>query len=81
MRFRILKERLNSTSADAADKYVRTCIALHNFSIINGDLIYRQDIEIVFNDSNLTSECSCDRCTSDLENVESVQYRNARDKL
>ena len=84
LRFLILKERVNSTKPDNADRYIRACIALHNFSIANGDLIYQKDL-----DENDMVPCRCEFCTNNQErkNTQQVEdldvfgYKNARNKL
>ncbi len=55
LRFIILKERVNSTYADNADKYIRACICLHNYAILNNDLIYNADLDI--DEDELPCQC------------------------
>ena len=84
LRFLILKERVNSTYPEAADDYIRACISLHNFSILNKDLLYRHDLDI---DNVEENSCECSFCTPDndndsLFNYNSMEeYKSARRKL
>ena len=74
LRFQILKERINSTCSDTTDRYIRCCIALHNFSIKHGDLIYRCDVEDSISAANLPIQHERDV-------INSEGYLNSRDKL
>lgn len=90
LRFLILKERVNSTRDDGADEYIRACIALHNFSILNGDLIYHRDLDEVD-----VRQCQCSFCvkgeeseSSKLDGIigigsdgEEEDYMTARERL
>ena len=81
LRFRILKERINSTNSQNADKYIRCCIALHNFSIEHGDLVYRSDL-----DEDEAAECNFRFCVEQEDpnadpTIIEDDYKSARDKL
>ena len=78
LRFQILKERLNATTSETADRYVRCCIALHNYSIEHGDLLYRCDL-----DSHIQSVFDADIIeTDDVNDIDTDDgYLSSRDKL